>query len=185
MAPGVTREPGPKKRIRGGCLRTLRGAGTVPGSISAYRRAGRRGACFRRPFRWLPLGHGTRRRQLHHQPPRRDDDEAAHGGFGGPEHEQHGAVEGLGNPRHRRSPSSPSMANRAATILLSASLWRLRARHSPFSSPSCFLPLKNITGTYELNRNRLSSGIYGPTRMAAPITSAGRFSPPGPFCLRA
>ena len=64
----------------------------------------------------VPLGHGPRRRQLHHKTPRRDDNQAPHGGFGGPQNPQHGAVEGLRNPRSRGVPSSPSMANRASTM---------------------------------------------------------------------
>ena len=52
------------------------------------------------PDDW-PRRHGTRRRKLHHKAPRRDDDKAPHGGFGGPKHTQHGAVDGLRNPRHQ------------------------------------------------------------------------------------
>jgi len=48
-----------------------------------------------------PRRHGPRRRELHHKATRRNDNEAPHGGFGGPQHAQHGAVEGLGNSRHR------------------------------------------------------------------------------------
>ncbi len=48
-----------------------------------------------------PLGHGTRGSKLHHKAPGRDDDQAAQGGLCGPQHEQHGAVQGLGNPRNR------------------------------------------------------------------------------------
>ncbi len=47
----------------------------------------------------FPLWHGTRGRHLHHKAAGRDDDKAAHGGFGGPEDAQHGAVEGVRNPR--------------------------------------------------------------------------------------
>ncbi len=83
----------------------------------------------------VPLGHGTRRRHLHHKAPRRDDDKAAHGGFGGAEHPQHGAVEGLGNPETAASPSNPSMANRAAMIPLSASLLRLMAKSQSIVVP--------------------------------------------------
>ena len=39
------------------------------------------------------LGHGTRGRNLHHNTPGRDDNEAPDGGFGGPQHTQHGAVQ--------------------------------------------------------------------------------------------
>jgi hypothetical protein len=51
--------------------------------------------------------HRTRGSELHHKAARRDDDKAPHGGFGGPEHTQHGAVEGRRNPRHRGSACKP------------------------------------------------------------------------------
>ena len=51
-----------------------------------------------------PAGFGIGREgsgKLHHKAAGRDDNEAPHGGFGGPQHAQHGAVEGLRNPRNR------------------------------------------------------------------------------------
>ena len=53
------------------------------------------------------LWHGTRRHELYHKAARRDDDKAPHGGFSGPEHTQHGAVEGLRNPRHHSFACKP------------------------------------------------------------------------------
>ena len=49
----------------------------------------------------VSLGHGTRGCDFHHKVAGRDDNEPPHGGFGGPEDAQHGAVKGLGNPRNR------------------------------------------------------------------------------------
>ena len=85
--------------------------------------------------------------------PGRNDNEAPDGGFGGPQHPQHGAVEAVRNPPHVSVPSSPSMANRAAMIPLSASLLRLMAK----SQSMCFL-IRKQTGTYNCNRN-VSTGI--------------------------
>ena len=48
-----------------------------------------------------PFGHGTRGSQLHHDIPGRDDNQAPDGGFGRPQHTQHGAVQGPWNPRSR------------------------------------------------------------------------------------
>ena len=48
----------------------------------------------------VSLGHGPRRCHLHHETPGCDDNEAPHGGFGGPQHPQHGAVEAVRNPPH-------------------------------------------------------------------------------------
>ena len=42
------------------------------------------------------FGIGREGSKLHHKAARRDDDKAPHGGFGRPEHAQHGAVEGRG-----------------------------------------------------------------------------------------
>ena len=79
-----------------------------------------------------PRRHRTRNRRrgrkLHHKAAGCDDDQAAHGGFGRPEDTQHGAVQGLRIRPTTASPSSPSMAKRAAIIPLSASLLRLMAK---------------------------------------------------------
>ena len=48
-----------------------------------------------------PRRHGPRGYKLHHKAARRDHHKAAHGGFGRPQQAQHGAVEGLRNPRNR------------------------------------------------------------------------------------
>ena len=55
----------------------------------------------------MPLGHRTRRRKLHHKAARRNDDKAPHGGFGGPEDAQRGAVKGAREPSHRGSARKP------------------------------------------------------------------------------
>ena len=82
-----------KKWMRGAMPRgMLGGAGAVPRSFSADQRAGRRDVSAP-PCPISPRRHGTRRCWLHHKAARRDDNKAAHGGFGGPQHAQHGAVE--------------------------------------------------------------------------------------------
>ena len=71
-----------------------------------------------------PRRHRTRGSELHHKTARRDDDKAPHGGFGGPENAQHGAVEGLRKPRHRGFACKPQHGEKASTIPFSASLLR-------------------------------------------------------------
>ena len=90
-----TREPGPKKWMRGGCfayftpglaqlreifprIEELEGGEPAPVALSDLE----------------PLGHGPRGSQLHHKPTRRDDNKSPHGGFGGAEDTQHGVVNG-------------------------------------------------------------------------------------------
>ena len=106
----------------------------------------KRGTGMPAPPDWHPRhrhGHRTRRCKLHHKATGRDDEQAPHGGFSGPQHTQHGAVEGLRNPRQRiYRPASPSMAKRAATMPLSASLLRSMAL-----AQSTVFPYQNKTGT--------------------------------------
>jgi hypothetical protein len=78
---------------------------------------------------------GTRRSKLHHKAAGRDDNEAPHGGFGGPQHTQHGAVEGCGIRETVAWPASPSMAKSSATIPFSASLLRLMAKSQSMMVP--------------------------------------------------
>ena len=86
----------------------------------------------------VSLGHGTRRRHLHHQPPGRNDNEAPDGGFGGPQHPQHGAVEAVRNPPHCLRSINPQHGEQGPTMPLSASLLRLMAK----SQSMCFLFLR-------------------------------------------
>jgi hypothetical protein len=65
-----------------------------------------------------PRRHRTRRCWLHHKAARRDDDKAAHGGFGGPEHTQHGAVEGMRNPRRRSCAIKPQHGEKCRNYAL-------------------------------------------------------------------
>ena len=179
---GVDRESCRRKGCAADTSRILRGVGSAPGKICAYRRAGRRDWKARCPFRYVPLRHGTRGRHLHHQPPGRNDNEAPHGGFGGPQHTQHGAVEGVRNPRHCL-PSSPSMANRAAMMPFSASLLSLMAPSQSKSLCQFILriPVKNITGTYEPTRNTLSRvfiHIAGKWPLTLPLLA--QWAPPSP-----
>ena len=53
-----------------------------------------------RPCRW-PRRQGTGSCWLHHKAPCCNDNEAPQGGFGRPQHPQHGAMDGTWNPRNR------------------------------------------------------------------------------------
>ena len=63
----------------------------------------------------------TRGSEFHNKTACRDDHKAPHGGFGGPQHAQHGAVEGLRNPRQRGVACKPQHGEKCRNYTLGPS----------------------------------------------------------------
>jgi len=59
-----------------------------------------------------PLGHGPGGGELYHETPGGDDNEAPDGGLGGPEHLEHGAVQGLRDPPSRIGAVEPQQGEK-------------------------------------------------------------------------
>src|SRR5687768_7187714 len=96
----------------------------------------------------------TRRSKLHHKATGCDDNQAPHGGFSGAEYPQHGAVQGPWNPRSRICAIKPQQGEEHFNDALerfAVAFDGPRPVHVISLSPH-----ENNTGTYELNRNRLS-----------------------------